>query len=104
MVRALAFTPLSLKLDVLFSALPQCTTDTMTAAIGQPVVHDFVTYHTVYPREAYVQLRDFIEEQSSISLEKFINRDRKKCKLLDQAEPEIPRVMYEMSLMGSYLW
>lgn len=85
--------------------MERCMVHAMSAAMDTPVVHDFSMFTTlVYPRKAYDDLRDYIDSIFNEDLEDFLRKGRKAC-LGDYGNVgEIPPLMYETGLMGSFLW
>lgn len=91
--------------------LEACLEEAMSFAVHKPVVHDFALVSTpIFPRRAYEPLRNLIGDAHNTDVESLIGYGRSGCKGPETAGkksvpgPTIPVRLYEVSLMGSFLW
>lgn len=84
--------------------MKDCIAETMTFAIGKPVVHDFALLRgLVHPRRAYTLLREMVQKVHSADIETLVANGRTSCGGVESA-PVISRFMYDASILGSFLW
>lgn len=95
--------------------MEECTAQAMTSAVGKPVRHDFALLRSLaYPRRAYTALRRFVDHEHEVDIETLIANGRSSCQggggeagagsLRARTAPTIPQALYEVSLLGSFLW
>lgn len=85
--------------------MQQCIAKAMSSAIGTPIVHDFALSKTlVYPTKVHNKLRSFIENTHGMRFEDFVLKGRKQCRGDDNEGPKIPVALYEINLLGAFLW
>lgn len=88
----------------------ECMVDAVGSALGQPIVHNFTLLRSLaYPREAYGNLREFVEKTTGNDIDTVVNYGRRSCTTMRRFESDepptgVPRARYEMSLLGAFMW